>query len=50
MRIVFIGVVEFSRHALEYLLSMNADVLGVCEVKESQINADHVDLCSIGAN
>jgi methionyl-tRNA formyltransferase len=49
MRIVFIGAVEFSQHALELLLSMDADVVGICTLKESQFNADHVDLSNIGA-
>ncbi len=49
MRIVFIGAVEFSQHALVLLLSLAADVVGICTLKESQINADHVDLGNIGA-
>jgi methionyl-tRNA formyltransferase len=49
MRIVFIGAVEFSQHALERLLSMDADVVGICTLKESPINSDHVDLSNIGA-
>jgi methionyl-tRNA formyltransferase len=44
MRIVFIGTVEFSRHALERLLSINAEVVGVCTLHESRFNADYVDL------
>lgn len=44
MRIVFIGTVEFSRRALERLLAMNAEVVGVCTLQESKFNADHVDL------
>lgn len=44
MRIVFIGTVEFSRHALERLLAMNAEVVGVCTLQESKFNSDHVDL------
>jgi methionyl-tRNA formyltransferase len=50
MRIVFIGAVEFSQRALECLLSMDADIVGICTLKESQLNADHVDLSSIGAS
>ena len=49
MRIVFIGSVEFSLHALERLLSMGADIVGICTLKESKFNADHIDLTSIGA-
>lgn len=44
MRIIFIGTVEFSRRALERLLAMNAEVVGVCTLQESKFNADHVDL------
>ncbi len=44
MRIVFIGAVEFSLHALEFLLSKNEEVVGVCTLQESKFNADHVDL------
>ena len=47
MRIVFIGAVEFSRHALERLLAMRAEIVGVCTLQESKFNADHVDLASI---
>ena len=48
MRIVFIGSVEFSLHALERLLSMGADIVGICTLKESKFNSDHIDLTSIG--
>lgn len=44
MRIVFIGTVEFSRRALERLLAMNAEIVGVCTLQVSTFNADHVDL------
>lgn len=47
MRIVFIGTVEFSRRALECLFAMNAEVVGVCTLRESKFNADHVDLSAI---
>lgn len=47
MRIIFIGAVEFSLHALEKLISLNAEIVGVCTLKESNFNADHVDLTSI---
>jgi methionyl-tRNA formyltransferase len=47
MRIVFIGTVEFSRSALQRLLAMNAEIVGVCTLQESTFNADHVDLRSI---
>lgn len=48
MRIVFIGSVEFSQHALECLLSIDAEVVGICTLQKSQFNADHVDLSLIG--
>lgn len=47
MRIVFIGTVEFSRRALERLLAINAEIAGVCTLRESKFNADHVDLSSV---
>lgn len=47
MRIIFIGAVEFSRRALERLLAMNAEVIGVCTLQESKFNADHVDLSAV---
>lgn len=47
MRIVFIGTVEFSRCALERLLTIGAEIVGVCTLRESKFNADHVDLSAI---
>jgi methionyl-tRNA formyltransferase len=44
MRIVFIGTVEFSQRALDRLVAMKADVVGVCTLEEAAFNADHVDL------
>jgi methionyl-tRNA formyltransferase len=44
MKIAFIGAVEFSRRALELLIEMNQDVVGVCTLKDSAFNADHYDL------
>jgi len=49
MRIVFIGAVEFSLRALERLVSLGADIVGICTLKESKFNADHIDLASVGA-
>jgi methionyl-tRNA formyltransferase len=46
MRIVFIGAVEFSLRALERLVELDAEVVGVCTIQESKFNADHVDLTS----
>jgi len=47
MRIVFIGAVEFSRRTLERLLAMNAEIVGVCTLQESEFNADHEDLSAV---
>ncbi len=47
MRIAFIGAVEFSRRALERLIEIHADVVGVCTLKESGVNSDHSDLSRI---
>jgi methionyl-tRNA formyltransferase len=44
MRIVFIGSVEFSLRALERLLALDAEIVGVCTLQESKFNTDHVDL------
>ena len=49
MRIVFIGTVGFSRSALEHLVSIGADIVGVCTLKESKFNSDHVDLSKISS-
>lgn len=46
MRIVFIGSVKFSEDALQQLVEMNANIVGVCTKEESVFNADHVDLRS----
>lgn len=47
MRIVFVGTVEFSRRVLERLLLLKAQIVGVCTLKESKFNTDHVDLSPI---
>jgi methionyl-tRNA formyltransferase len=47
MRIVFIGTVEFSLRALERLLAMHAQIVGVCTLQDSKFNSDHVDLGAI---
>lgn len=44
MRIVLIGAVEFSLRALTHLISLNANVVGVCTGSDHQLNADHADL------
>lgn len=50
MRILFIGSVAFSAHALRELIAMHAKIVGVCTLKESSFNADHADLTSIAKN
>ena len=50
MKIVFIGTVEFSKKALEKLISIKANVVGVCTKEKSNFNSDFADLiplCSI---
>ena len=47
MKIAFIGSIEFSRQALELLIKMGEDVVGVCTLKESPFNSDHYDLSGI---
>jgi methionyl-tRNA formyltransferase len=37
----------FSRRALEHLIGMGAEVVGVCTLNASAVNADHQDLSSI---
>ena len=47
MKILFIGAVKFSVSALQELIAMQANVVGVCTLHESTINSDHVDLSPI---
>src|SRR3989338_9158936 len=47
MRILFIGSVEFSRRALDMLLTTDAQIVGVCTLQQSAFNADHCDLSVI---
>lgn len=44
MRILFIGCVEFSRNALEEVIRLGGEVVGVCTLERSAFNADHHDL------
>ena len=44
MRIFFIGTVEFSRKALEKLISLKAEVVGVATRESSAFNSDFADL------
>jgi len=47
MRILFIGTVEFSFKALEKLIDIKADVVGVCTKKKSPFNSDFSDLAPL---
>ena len=47
MKVIFIGVVEFSAKALEKLIKLNVDIVGVVTKKNSQVNSDFIDLSSI---
>lgn len=44
MRILFIGAVEFSKKTLEKLLSIQANIIGVCTKEKSDFNSDFADL------
>ena len=48
MKILFIGTVEFSARAIEKLLEIHADIVGIVTRKESPINSDFIDLTPIG--
>ena len=50
MKIFFIGAVKFSELALQRLIEINSNVVGVCTLKESRINADHEDLSLLSRN
>ena len=50
MKIVFIGTVDFSYKALEKLLSLEAEVVGVCTKKSSHFNDDFRDLTPLCKN
>jgi methionyl-tRNA formyltransferase len=47
MRIVFVGCVDFSRNALEKVLQVGGNVVGICTLGNSAFNADHSDLRDI---
>lgn len=47
MKILFVGSVKFSLSALKLLLELNSNIVGLCTSKNSNINADHVDLSTI---
>lgn len=46
MRVVFIGTVEFSQAALDRLISLNADIVGIVTMASSTFHADFTDLSS----
>ena len=50
MRVVFIGTVQFSLKVLEKLLSIKANIVGVCTKKESFFNSDFADLVPLCEN
>lgn len=50
MRILFIGAVEFSAHVFRELISMKADVVGLCTLPHSEFNSDYFDLKPIADN
>ena len=47
MKIAFIGSIDFSQRALELLIEMKLDIVGVCTLERSTFNADHRDLGKI---
>lgn len=47
MKIFFIGTVEFSKKALQKLIEINAQVVGVCTKEKSDFNSDFSDLTPI---
>lgn len=47
MHIAFICAGNFSRRALERLLAIHAEIVGVCALQDSKFNADHVNLGAI---
>jgi len=47
MRVLFIGTVEFSLYALQKLLELKVNLVGVCTKNTSDFNSDFVDLSSV---
>ena len=41
------GSVQFSKSTLTKLIEMDANIVGVCTLKNSSFNADHVDLTEL---
>ena len=50
MRVLFIGGVNFSAYALQELISMQVNIVGVCTSSHSAVNSDHFDLSSMAHN
>lgn len=46
MQIVPIGTVEFSLHVLEHLLTLDAEMVGICTLAKPKFNANDVNLNS----
>lgn len=49
MRVVFIGVVDFSKHCLKEILKTDAEIVGVLTQSNNKYNADAVDLSGLCA-
>lgn len=47
MKIVYIGCVEFSKNALEKLIDLNAEIVGIITKEESTFNSDFCNLSVI---
>ena len=50
MKILFIGTVEFSYKALEKIIELDSDIVGVCTKEESSFNSDYKDLTPLCKN
>ena len=50
MRVLFIGGVNFSAYAIQELIAMQVNIVGVCTASHSAINSDHFDLSSMAHN
>ena len=50
MRILFIGTVEFSFQALNKLIEINTNIVGVCTKEESKFNSDYSNLTPLFKN
>ena len=48
MKILYIGSVQFSRGALDLLIRLEAEVVGICTLAWAPFNSDHVDLSELG--